>query len=418
MEAAPVLSAPAPAAVDLVFFDGGGAHRSAATSLAAALSELAPEVDVRLVNVTSDVFRYAPLLELTFEQGITLYNAALKAERMYFGDLRTAMRLGAWMSRVLRPGAVRSVRAYYRDRPPNVLVSFVPMHNRLLLDAVRMQRPAALGLVVPVDFQELLPGYWFDAGDGADYLCGTDRLAVNARAAGVPDERVHRIAGMPIHPRFRAARPADMAAARARLGLDPTRPTVLVFFGAQGSQRMVDIARALDVGKTPVNLLVVCGHHAAAERALSSWVSRSKKVVLGFTHDVPSLMRVADVFVGKPGPVSIFEAMASELPVVLWDNPAFGVLFDYNLEWVEAEGVGLRARSVDEVCSAVARVLESPTFRERTRAHAGDATGEIARAILERVGVGAVRRAAETARRPDAVPSATTASCAVATSPA
>lgn len=376
------MSAPRPRGVDLVFFDGGGAHRSAATSVRDALAELAPDVDARLVNVTTDVLPRAPMLHWTFERGIGVYNAALQTERMYFGDLRTAMRLGAWMSRTLRARAVSGVRAYYRENAPRVLVSFIPMHNRLLLEPLRAEQPAARGFVVPVDFEEILPGYWFDPAADAEYFCGTDRLAEHALAAGIPADRIRRVPGMPTHRRFHAPRGEDPAADRLRLGLDPALPTVMVFFGAQGSRRLVDIARRIDGGEARVNLIVICGHHAAAERELSAWSSRSRKHVVGFTRDVPSLMRAADVFIGKPGPVSIYEAMASRLPVVLWDNPAFGVLFDYNLEWVESAGVGLRVRSLDEVAAAVARVLGSDGFRERTRAHAGDATTAIARSIL------------------------------------
>jgi hypothetical protein len=386
VEASAPVNGPRLRGVDLVFFDGGGAHRSGATSLADALADLAPDVDVRLVNVTTDIFPYAPALYWTFDRGIALYNATLKAERMYFGDLRRAMQAGAWVSRMLRPSATPRIRAYYREHAPRVLVSFIPMHNRLLLDALRMEHPAARGMVVPVDFEELFPGYWFDAEADADYFCGTSRLAEHALAAGIPADRVHEVPGMPIHPSFRAPRPADATGERARLGLDPTLPTVLVFFGAQGSRRMVEIAHRLDQSTTRFNLVVVCGHHAAAERELSSWASRSRKYVVGFTRDIPSLMRMADVFVGKPGPLSIFEAMASRLPVVLWDNPAFGVLFDYNLDWVESAGVGVRVRSVDEVCEAVARVLGSPGFRERTANYGGDATEAIARAITSRLG--------------------------------
>ncbi len=383
MEEPAVLSDARPRGVDIVFFDGGGAHRSGATSLRDALAEV-PQLDVRLVNLTTDVLPFAPALRFTFDRGIRLYNAALQSERMYFGDLRTAMRLGAWVSRTLRPRAVQGVRGYYRARPPRLLVSFVPMHNRLLLEALRAEQPAAQGIVVPVDFAELFPGYWFDADAGARYLCGTKRLAEDAVAAGIPADRVHPVAGMPTHPRFHQARPADAAGERVKLGLDPALPTVLIFFGAQGSRRLVDIARRLDSGDLRINLVIVCGHHVAAQAELASWESRSKKHVLGFTdlENVATLMRMADVLVGKPGPLSIFEAMASRLPVVLWDNPAFGVLFDYNLAWVESEGVGVRVRSMDQVGDAVAHVLQSPEFRQRTASHAGDATREIARAAV------------------------------------
>ncbi len=395
MEKPPVLTGARPRGVDLVFFDGGRAHRSGATSVRDALVGLDPTVDARLVDLTTEVFATVPSLHWLFGRGIAVYNAALKAERMYFGDLRTAMRLGAWLSRQVRPGAVPKVGDFYRRSAPRVLVSFVPMHNRLLLEALHLARPEAEGLVVPVDLGELFTGYWFDRDADVDYFCGTPRLAADAVAAGVAPGRVHAVPGMPTHPRFHAplrdlasAREleTERASERRRLGLDPERPTVLLFFGAQGSQRLVDIARHLDAAPARVNLVVVCGHHEAARRELSSWSSRSPRHVVGFTREVPSLMRAADVLVGKPGPLTIFEALASGLPLVLWDNPAFGVLFDVNLAWVESTGVGVRVRRIEEVAHAVGRVLGSPSFRQSTAGHAGDATGRIARDILKRLG--------------------------------
>jgi hypothetical protein len=376
------LSAARPGGVDLVFFDGGGAHRSGATSLRDALVARRPGIDVRVVDATTEIFQHAPSLRWLFGRGIALYNATLKAERMYYGDLEAAMRAGAWLSRALRPGATPAVRAYYRRAPPRVVVSFVPMHNRLFFEALRAERPGARCMVVPVDFEELFPDYWFDPGVDADFYCGTPRLAEDALAAGVPGARVHAIAGMPTHPRFHEPRSADRVATLVGLGLDPSLPTVLVFFGAQGSRTIVDVACYLDAGPTRVNLIAACGHHAEARQRLATWSSRSPKHVVGFTRDIPALMQVSDVLVGKPGPVSIFESMASRLPMVLWDNPAFGVLFDYNLEWVEQAGVGVRIRVAADTGQAVRRVLSDPAYRERTAAHAGDATAELAAVVL------------------------------------
>ena len=161
---------------------------------------------------------------------------------------------------------------------------------------------------------------------------------------------------------------------------------MLVFFGAQGSRTIVDVAGYLDAAPMRVNLIAACGHHAGIRERLSAGSSRAPRYVVGFTHDIPALMRVSDVLVGKPGPISIFEAIASRLPMVLWDNPAFGVLFDYNLEWVEQAGVGVRVRTAADVADAVRRVLMDGRYRERTVALAGNATAVLAGAVLEALG--------------------------------
>jgi hypothetical protein len=386
VEARAPLSDARPRGVDLVFFDGGGAHRSGATALRDALVALQPGIDVRLVDATTEIFRHAPKLRWLFDRGIALYNATLKFERMYYGDLESAMRAGAWVSRALRPGAMPAVRAHYRQSPPRVVVSFVPMHNRLFFEAARAERAGTRCMVVPVDFEELFPGYWFDPGADADYYCGTRRLAEDAVAAGVPAARVHAIRGMPTHPSFHEPRSVNRVAALTGLGLDPSLPTVLVFFGAQGSRTIVDVACYLDAGPTRVNIVAACGHHAGIRQRLSAWESRSPKHVVGFTRDIPALMRVSDVLVGKPGPISVFEALASQLPMVLWDNPAFGVLFDYNLEWIEQAGVGVRIRAAADVGEAVRRVLRDAGYRDRTAAHAANATAELAAVVVRALG--------------------------------
>lgn len=380
MEKPPVLSRPR--GVDLIFLDGGGAHRSAATSLRDALLAADPTLEVRIVDTTTEVFAQSPGLRRLFGLGIFLYNATLKAERMYLGDLETLMRFGAWSSRMLRPGAMPAVRAFYRRSAPRVAVSFVPMHNRLLFDALRAERPDAQCMIVPVDFEEIFPGYWFDPEANADCYCGTEQLAQHAEVAGVPRDRIRRIDGMPTHPRFQDASPVDRVATLTALGLDPARPTVLVFFGAQGSRMLVDLAQYLDTAPEAYNIIVVCGHNAAAQRRLAAWTSRGRTKVFGFTREIPQLMRVSDVMVGKPGPVSIYEALSSGVPLVLWDNPAFGVLFDYNVEWIEAQGLGVRIRTASEVAGAVRRVTGDSGFRRRTAQVTSRATPELVRAVL------------------------------------
>ena len=364
-----------PRGIDLVYFDGGGAHRSAAFALHEALVR-AREPDVRVIDAL-DVFAGAPVIQKTLDAGIRIYNASLKDERVWFGDLGLAMRAGTVASRALTPASIGKVEPYYQHAAPRLTISFVPMVHRLLFEAIERARPDARGWVVPVDFKEILPNYWFDPLVDVDYLCGTDRLAFDALAAGVPPHRVRRVAGMVTHPKFSVLSSFDVSRERERLGLDPRLQTVLLFFGGQGSRRMIEMARALDASAVRRNLVVITGRDESTFRELSGWRSSSPKHVVGFTDEVERLMRTSDVLIGKPGPVSIQEALSCGLPMVLWDNPAFHVLFDENLRWVEHEGVGLRVRSVEALPAAVHRVLDSPSYRQNAERLRGHATRDV-----------------------------------------
>ena len=68
--------------------------------------------------------------------------------------------------------------------------------------------------------------------------------------------------------------------------------------------------------------------------------------VEGFTREVPHFMALADYFIGKPGPGSISEALAMQLPVVVERNAWTLAHERYNADWVLEQGVGIVMRQL------------------------------------------------------------------------
>ncbi|UUX97855.1 hypothetical protein LRS07_11400 [Aquabacterium sp. J223] len=120
---------------------------------------------------------------------------------------------------------------------------------------------------------------------------------------------------------------------------------------------MLDIARRL--GEAGLQQVLVCGHNAALAQALQALPATSApRRVLGYTQDVPYWMDLADVFVGKPGPGSISEALQRGLPVVVERNAWTMPQERYNADWVQDQGVGVVVDNFREVAPAVRRVLD------------------------------------------------------------
>ena len=65
--------------------------------------------------------------------------------------------------------------------------------------------------------------------------------------------------------------------------------------------------------------------------------------VEGFTKEVPRYMQLADYFIGKPGPGSISEAVAMQLPVIVERNAWTLPQERYNADWVTRAGGRNRA---------------------------------------------------------------------------
>lgn len=79
----------------------------------------------------------------------------------------------------------------------------------------------------------------------------------------------------------------------------------------------------------------------------------------GFTRHIPYFMRLADFFVGKPGPGSISEALVTGLPVILERNAWTMVQERYNTEWIAQKDLGVVLPSFSDIATGIAALLDS-----------------------------------------------------------
>src|SRR5207302_2780128 len=133
----------------------------------------------------------------------------------------------------------------------------------------------------------------------------------------------------------------------------PGRPTGLVMFGGQGSNVMLEIARSLDT-----QLICICGKNEKLAAKLRGLSRTSPMFVEGFTKQVPYYMRLADFFIGKPGPGSISEALAMKLPVIVERNAWTLPQERYNAEWIVEKQVGIVLKDFRGIAKAVTELLE------------------------------------------------------------
>ncbi|MDE2565457.1 MAG: galactosyldiacylglycerol synthase, partial [Burkholderiales bacterium] len=183
---------------------------------------------------------------------------------------------------------------------------------------------------------------------------------------------------------------------RRRAGLDESSPTGLVLFGGTGSGVMKRIAQALPA--TP--LVLMCGRNEALAQALRALPAQAPRVVVGYTPEVAHWMRLADFFIGKPGPGSLSEAVQRRLPVIVTRNAWTLPQERYNTEWVREQGLGLVLRSFREVGPAVQGLVQRlPEFAARVAAVENRALFEVPEVLARILGESAAAPAGLPQRR-------------------
>ncbi len=368
--------------IDLVYFNAGGGHRMTAQALHAVIREKPWPWRVRLVNLTEvldskDVFR-----RLTGVAPEHLYNVRL--QRGWTLGLAQELKLLQRMVRLGHAPMLRVLRNHWLRTGPDLVVSLVPNFNRVLYESIATALPGVPYVTVMTDMADHPPNFWIERGQDQHFVCGTPRALQQAKAMGHPERRLHLSSGMVIRPDFYRFAPIARDDERLKLGLPPRRTTGVVMFGGHGSRVMIDIARQLH----DMPLILLCGHNERLAAALRRLPAAAPRVVLGFTPDVVRYLRLADFFIGKPGPASLTEAIRLGLPVLTVRNAWTMPQERYNTQWVREHGFGVVHDSFRRIRPAVVELVERLTeFQGNLRAVNNRAVfevPEILRAIVER----------------------------------
>ena len=149
------------------------------------------------------------------------------------------------------------------------------------------------------------------------YFVATEAMAEGMAARGFDTHMVHAT-GIPI---ARADYGLERSAAQTHAGLAEDLPTILLMGGGLGLGGMDRTLAALEQVKLRLSILVVAGRNAVLEEHARTVARTSRHVirVFSYTDEIPTLMCAADLLITKPGGLTISEAFAAGLPLLLHD---------------------------------------------------------------------------------------------------
>jgi 1,2-diacylglycerol 3-beta-galactosyltransferase len=370
--------------IEFVFFDAGGGHRSAATALQSVIAQQGRPWDVRLFNLQEQLDRLDILRRLFGIRIQDFYNQLLKSGfTLGSAQLLRVLQLAVV---VWHRATVRALADYWRASQPDMVVSFIPHFNKALCESLRRVFPERPFVTILTDLANYPPRFWMERQE-QDFICGTERAVEQARELGHAANRIFRVSGMILHPRFYEGGLPDPRMERQAQGLRPELPTALVLFGGQGSRVMLEIAERLERSGLELQLILICGRNEKLAARLRGRKMRMPVLVEGFTTRIPYYMHLADFFIGKPGPGSLSEAVAMGLPVIVERNAWTLPQERYNTEWVREKDTGIVVRNFREIEGAAREMLRPETlarFRKNVAGMQNRAVFEIP-AILERI---------------------------------
>ncbi len=337
--------------------NAGGGHYATLKALSAiAIQQKRPwQITVTDIGELSEPLD--PYKKLFGTDGNELYNEMIGADWTWLHPVM--MFFDKFFIRLLHPIAVKLGKQHWQKQPPiDLVISLIPLYNLPIWESLQRVKPNTSMVTIMTDFADVPPHFWIEPKTKSYLICGSDRASNQARFLGVPKEYIVQTSGMIVHPRFYQTMSIDRRVERQRLGLEKDRVTGIVLFGAKGCATMLDIAQRLDGISERVQLIFLCGSNQKLAQTLQERPTQLRQHVQGFTDEVPYFMSLADFFIGKPGSISISEAMVMNLPVIVEYNSSTLINEKYNAEWILEKQVGMAINSFRQIVPAVEELLK------------------------------------------------------------
>ncbi|MBD3246491.1 MAG: glycosyltransferase [Candidatus Omnitrophica bacterium] len=184
---------------------------------------------------------------------------------------------------------------------------------------------------------------------------------------GVPEEKI-KILGIPISVKFLQSFSKE-AVARA-YGFNPHLPSLLLMGGGLGLGPLKMIAGDIDSLPYEFQIIVVCGRNHGLYQWFCSRRRKFRKPVYCFRYVdfVHELMDFADIIVTKGGGITVSEALAKGLAMLI-TNPIPGQE-ERNVAYLARTQAVLRMRNPQEIAEAVQRLFteKGELYRLKERA--------------------------------------------------
>lgn len=311
----------------------GNGHYSAALSLRerllaqdeSARVEVADFLDYALEDGAEAVYKGFSLL---VTHGSALYN-------LYYNLTQNAKRRAPDLLAVLFSDKLGQL---LEEKRPDLLIATHPFCAQVI-SAYKAEMGDPVPLVTCVTDLTSHSEWLSPLTDG--YLVGSPSVREALVAKGVPRERIS-VTGIPVSPAFRAAH-------RRRNG----RRQLLIMGGGLGlmprSDGFYEALNALE----GVEVTILTGRNRKLLERLEGKYPHIRAV--GFTDRVADYMAQADLLLSKPGGITLFEAIFSELPILAW--APFLQQEINNADFLVRAGIGAIADKEQGSCLAAVRAL-------------------------------------------------------------
>lgn len=347
----------------ILYSNYGDGHPQAAKAIHDSLALSHPKARITLIDFMQLAHPYMyPAIRYLFLQGMRKFPDIYG---FLYNKTRPLNTLSCFLKKYNRFGIQRLLKLIH-ELEPFVVVSTFPMAAGAM--SLLKSRGMTNVTTTTVITDHTDHSYWVYPFTDR-YIVGSEVVKQGLLQYDVPHHRIS-ITGIPVRLEFMQG--YDRKVLARKHGLDPQMKTVLLMGGGCGIIKdSAALARSFEALPVIIQWIVVCGHNRKLRRQLEDICRASKHRIhiKGYVDYVNELMAVSDVMISKPGGLTISEALAMELPMVVF-NSLPGQEAD-NTRFLLRSGAAFQAETVEDLVNIITGVIQNPemlkSMREKIR---------------------------------------------------
>lgn len=340
---------------------GGGGHMAVSNALNNYLKD---DYKLTIVNMFQDVLsNWDKLGVLTFGKftGEDFYNYCLQCRWLSMAN--RYMESGSWIIRQTAPAIERDIENYVRLQKPDLLISVIPLVNFIILKVAKKFKLPFLVVTNDLDTINYVHALKKPNYNKFYYTLAFDdpKMFEKIKQAEIPKKQI-KVTGFPVRPDF--FKKKDKQKIKKEFNIPNNKPVIMLLMGGAGSLASVRYVKILARSQAPLHLIVCLGRNEKLRRHINRIILPKHFTisVIGFTDKISDLMAVSDLLITKPGPGSICEAIASNLPIII-DKTAGALAWELmNIELVEKHRFGDVLTNFNQLKSVLDRYLRRPGY--------------------------------------------------------
>lgn len=290
----------------------GGGHMRASRAIENYMSEHDKSANVKIVD---SLLYINPILNKTVTSGYVYL--ATKTPKIYGKLYELTNKEDRWISFVSRLNYLfaNKLLPLIDEFKPDVIITTHPFPTEMV-SILKSKELVNIPLVcIMTDYAPHKT--WVNQQVDA-YIVSNDDMVKEMNDIGIREEVIYPY-GIPIEQVFFEKKDKDLVL--DELELNPNLPTILMMAGSFGVTNVFKIYEDIINIDRDFQVIVITGKNQRLYDEFAKVINKSEKQtkLIYFTDEVNKFMQAADIIITKPGGLTITEALASNIPMAIFD---------------------------------------------------------------------------------------------------